>query len=58
MGTGGQSIPGDLFIHPEEVRLYELDYATVPDKELQNFVTELPEKGVNLIIIHTHEEKE
>ena len=57
LGTGGQAIPGDLYNHPRGVRLFDIDYATATEEELRSFVFDLPTDGINLIIIHTHEEK-
>lgn len=57
LGTGGQSIPGDLYKHPAEVRLFELDYASATESYLHSFVFDLPTDGINLVIIHTHEVK-
>ena len=58
LGTGGQHIPGNLSNHPEEVRVFELDYGSMSEKDLHGFVSDLPEQGVNLVIVHTHEEKQ
>lgn len=55
LGTGGQAIPGDLFARPAAVRLGELDYAAETPESLRAFVQALPREGIDLIIVHTHE---
>ena len=57
LGTGGQHIPGDLLSCPAEVRLQEWDYSGITDVTLEDMVGGLPEHGINLIIVHTHEQE-
>lgn len=56
LGTGGQYIPGDLCTHPEGVSFREIDYAALSASELDRFVADLPANGINLVVVHTHEE--
>lgn len=55
LGTGGQPIPGDLCAIPACVRLGEIDYADCSSEELRAYVASLPNAGINLTIVHTHE---
>ena len=55
LGTGGQWIPGDLGARPASVRFHELDLAAETPEGLRAFVDALPRDGVDLTIVHTHE---
>ena len=55
LGTGGQFIAGNLKRAPENVTVSECDYQESSQEELKKFVERLPSEGVNLIVVHTHE---
>ena len=55
LGTGGQPIPGDLRIRPAHCHFAEADYAALSAADFARLVAELPADGVNLVIVHTHE---
>ena len=55
LGTGGQPIPGDLRARPADVRFHELDLVAETSESLLSFVRSLPANGIDLTIVHTHE---
>ena len=55
LGTGGQPIPGDLRLCPARCHFAEADYAALSAADFARLVAELPADGVNLVIVHTHE---
>ena len=54
-GTGGQRIPGDLRARPGSVRFHERDLVAETPESLSAFVRALPPDGIDLTIVHTHE---
>ena len=58
LGTGGQHISGDFSHVPDGVNFYEFDYTRVSNMEMNGFVDRLPIPGINLIVVHTHENEE
>ena len=55
LGTGGQHINGDLDYYPQGISFFCVDYKESTPDSLKHFVQKLPTKGINLILINTHE---
>ena len=55
LGTGGQRIPGDLRTRPAQCRFSEIDYTDCSADDFARLVADLPDGGINLILVHTHE---
>lgn len=52
-GTGGQAIPGNLNAVDSEVNLYSYQYDKLSNEDLGRIVQNLPQTGVNVVILHT-----